>query len=410
MVTETTIKQEYKQTEVGVIPEDWEVKNLGDLISSLEAGVSVNSVDKEKNIFNHDASILKTSCVIGGKFISEERKIIVPWDLHRAKLNPRKDSIVISRMNTPALVGECGYIDQDYPNLFLPDRLWMTLHKTQVPHSVLWLAYLLSSTIFNRVIKASATGTSGSMKNISKPSLLAVQILFPPTKAEQEAIAGALSDADALLESLEQLITKKRQIKQGAMQELLSGKKRLPGFSGEWEVKILGDLLYYEQPTKYLIKDIEYNDNNDTPVLTAGKTFILGYTNEVFGIFNNIPVIIFDDFTTVNKFVTFPFKAKSSAMKMLMSTGEDVNLRFVYEKMQLIDFPLGDHKRYWISEYQNLEIEMPKPEEQTAIATILSDMDTDIERLEQKRDKYTMLKQGMMQQLLTGKIRIHATN
>ena len=174
----------------------------------------------------------------------------------------------------------------------------------------------------------------------------------------------------------------------------------------DWEVKKLREVLYYEQPTKYLVNNAEYNDNNDTPVLTAGKTFILGYTNEVFGIFNSIPVIIFDDFTTANKFVTFPFKAKSSAMKMLMPTGEDVNLRFVYEKMQLIDFPLGDHKRYWISEYQNLEIEMPKPEEQTAIATVLSDTDALMERLEKLIAKKKAIKQGTMQQLLTGKKRL----
>jgi type I restriction enzyme S subunit len=169
----------------------------------------------------------------------------------------------------------------------------------------------------------------------------------------------------------------------------------------------MGDLLDYEQPTKYLVSDTKYNDNNDTPVLTAGKTFILGYTNEENGIFSsNLPVIIFDDFTTAKKYVTFPFKAKSSAMKILKPKSDTVNLRFVFEKMQLIVFPLGDHKRYWISEYQNIEIEVPAPEEQTAIAQVLSDMDAEIEELEQKLDKYKMIKQGMMQELLTGRTRL----
>src|ERR1019366_10055708 len=99
---------------------DWGVQPLDQLISSLEAGVSVNSVDKEKDVYPHEESILKTSCVFGGKFLPQEHKIILPHDLHRAKLNPCKDSIVIRRMNTPALVGECGYVDPDYPNIFLP--------------------------------------------------------------------------------------------------------------------------------------------------------------------------------------------------------------------------------------------------------------------------------------------------
>ncbi len=232
----------YKKREVGMIPEDWDVKALGSLIISLDAGVSVNSVEKERDVYAHNASILKTSCVTGGKFIPEECKTIVPHEIYRAKLNPHKDSIIISRMNTKELVGECGYVDKDYTNLFLPDRLWMTRHNDRIPHSVRWLAYLLSSNSFNHVIKDSATGTSGSMKNISKDSILSVYVPFPPI-AEQESIAEALSDTDALIESLEQLIAKKRQIKQGAMQELLTSKRRLPGFSGKWIECSLRDCL-----------------------------------------------------------------------------------------------------------------------------------------------------------------------
>ena len=233
-------------------------------------------------------------------------------------------------------------------------------------------------------------------------------IIVPPTIEEQQAIASALSDVDVLITALEQLITKKRNIKQGAMQQLLTGKKRLPGFDGEWGLRKLEELLDYEQPTEYIVTDTEYDDNNDTPVLTAGKTFILGHTNEETGIFRNLPVIIFDDFTTTNKYVTFPFKVKSSAMKILKLKDKKANLGFVFEKMQLINFHLGDHKRYWISEYQNLEVEIPQSEEQQAIAQILSDMDTEIESLEQKRDKYKAIKQGMMQELLTGKRRLLA--
>jgi type I restriction enzyme S subunit len=111
---------------VGVLPAAWDVAPLGTLIGPLEAGVSVNSVAKEKDVFSHDECVLKTSCVVGGRFFPEEYKKIVPRDVQRAKLNPRKGCIIISRANTLELVGECGYVERDYPMLFLSDKLWMT--------------------------------------------------------------------------------------------------------------------------------------------------------------------------------------------------------------------------------------------------------------------------------------------
>lgn len=201
----SSIHAGYKQTEVGVIPEEWEVKTVGDFVITLEAGVSVNSQDKE--VSPEEMAILKTSCVAHGAFIPDECKCIVTNDLHRAKITPLKDTIIFSRMNTPALVGECGYIEHDYPKLFLPDRLWMSRPNTRTSHNVRWLAFLLGFPTFNRAIKESATGTSGSMKNISKNSLLAVRIPAP-SLPEQRAIATALSDVDALLASLDQLIAK----------------------------------------------------------------------------------------------------------------------------------------------------------------------------------------------------------
>ena len=152
---------------------------------------------------------------------------------------------------------------------------------------------------------------------------------------EQTAIANVLSDSDALIGALEQLIAKKQAIKSATMQQLLTGRIRLPAFAlrpdgtqkgykpselGEipedWEVVSLGNLLAYEQPTKYLVSHSKFLDEGSYPVLTAGKSLVLGYTNEENGVFTDLPVIIFDDFTTDSKFVDFPFKAKSSAMKI----------------------------------------------------------------------------------------------
>ena len=189
------------------------------------------------------------------------------------------------------------------------------------------------------------------------------------------------------------------------MQELLTGKRRLPGFKDEWVEKRLRDLLQYEQPQPYIVSHTEYLKNG-IPVLTAGKSFILGYTAEKIGIYTNIPVIIFDDFTTESKLVNFQFKVKSSAIKFLYSTGL-CDIRIIFALMQMIDFPLKDHQRYWISEFSKLVVKIPPTlAEQTAIAEILSDMDAELSALKKKLEKIRLIKQGMMDALLTGKIRL----
>ena len=128
----------------------------------------------------------------------------------------------------------------------------------------------------------------------------------------------------------------------------------------KYEKVRLGDLLDYEQPTKYIVESTQYNDSYDTPVLTANQAFILGYTDEKTGIFTDVPVIIFDDFTTDTKFVDFPFKVKSSAMKILKNRDpKRADIRYLYQIIKTIKFNAETHKRYWISEYSNIEIPLP---------------------------------------------------
>lgn len=215
----------YKKTELGEIPEDWDVFELADFVSALDAGISVNSVE-DMGAFGHGKAILKTSCIAGGYFYPSEAKGIIPKDVKRAKLNPKKGNIIISRMNTPDLVGEIGYIDDNYGNLFLPDRLWQTKYRSGVDVSGRWLAFMLSYPDFAKQIKESATGTSNSMKNISKGSLLST-LLSSPSFKEQQAIADFLSGMDDDIDSLEQRLSKTRKIKHGMMQELLTGRTRL---------------------------------------------------------------------------------------------------------------------------------------------------------------------------------------
>jgi type I restriction enzyme S subunit len=128
----------------------------------------------------------------------------------------------------------------------------------------------------------------------------------------------------------------------------------------------LEDVLDYEQPQAYIVESTDYSDDYKTPVLTPGKSFVLGYTNETSGICNSLPVIIFDDFTTESKYVDFPFKVKSSAMKILHARGE-INLEYVAIFMSITRLVGDTHKRYWISEYSKIPIPIPPQNEQRRI-------------------------------------------
>ncbi|MET8483396.1 restriction endonuclease subunit S [Streptomyces tendae] len=268
--------------------------------------------------------------------------------------------------------------------------------------SLKYLYYMFNSFEFRKAVAETAVGTK--VKHTSPAKLGAVEILLPP-REEQDQIAEVLSDADEHIEGLECLISKKEAVKQGIMQQLLVGRTRLPGFAEPWRTCSLSDMLTYEQPGRYLVQTTKQLDAGRVPVLTAGKTFVLGFTNESYGIYKAHPVVIFDDFTTASKYVDFDFKAKSSAMKIL-SPKEGVNLRFIYERMQLIDFPLGDHKRYWISEYSKQDLLVPSEEEQAAVAQVLADADDEIDALKARVEKARSVKQGMMQELLTGRTRL----
>ncbi|MDR2204505.1 MAG: restriction endonuclease subunit S [Nitrososphaerota archaeon] len=139
----------------------------------------------------------------------------------------------------------------------------------------------------------------------------------------------------------------------------------------KWKIARLGDVLEYEQPTKYIVQNTEYKDAYSIPVLTAGQSFILGYTNETDNIFSdNLPVIIFDDFTTAIKYVDFPFKVKSSAMKILKAR-KNVEIKYLYYYMTRIKVDTELHKRYWISMYSHIQIPLPPLHVQQKIVNAL---------------------------------------
>ena len=170
----------------------------------------------------------------------------------------------------------------------------------------------------------------------------------------------------------------------------------------KWSEYALEDLLSYEQPTPYIVESTDYNDNYKTPVLTAGKSFIIGYTNETTGIYEKLPVIIFDDFTTSTQYVNFPFKVKSSAMKILTINTDLVMPKFIFYRMQIIEFDHSTHKRYWIQQYSKLKVRIPPlPEQERIVARIeelFSQLDNGVETLKKAKQQLAVYRQAVLKQ------------
>ena len=174
----------------------------------------------------------------------------------------------------------------------------------------------------------------------------------------------------------------------------------------EWTEYELGELLSYEQPTPYIVESTDYSDSYDTPVLTAGKSFIIGYTNETSGIYDNLPVIIFDDFTTSTQYVNFPFKVKSSAMKILTANTELVIPKFIFYRMQIIEFDHSTHKRYWIQQYSKIKVKIPPvPEQERIVAQIeelFSELDNGVETLKKAKQQLAVYRQAVLKEAFAG--------
>ena len=165
----------------------------------------------------------------------------------------------------------------------------------------------------------------------------------------------------------------------------------------------LGKALEYEQPSKYIVESEKYKDEYKTPVLTAGKSFILGYTNETTGIYNNLPVIIFDDFTTDVKFVDFPFKVKSSAMKMLQPSSNEYNLKYFYYLIKFLNFQPTSHQRHWISKFAEFEFNIPDRQKQDEIVEKLDKMAEILSLKDKELKKYDELIKSQFTEMFENK-------
>ncbi len=377
------------------LPEDWEIKKLKD-IGNVYTGITPPTSDKEN--FGNEHLFVTSADIKENKYIFNSIRKLSNKGFEKTKKFKKGDILYVC-------IGSIGKIALAKTDFSCNQQINVLRVNKEIDNEFIYYQLMnsfpyISKFISKRVVPIMNKTTFENLE-ISLPSL-----------DEQKRIASALSKIDAYLENTIKLIEEKERFKRGIAKKLLTCKEgenipeaRFKGFEDEWETVMLGDILSYEQPKDYIVKSEEYNNKYKYPVLTAGKTFILGYTNEEFGIYNKLPVIIFDDFTTDAQYVDFPFKVKSSAIKILKS--KYYNTKLIYELIKNIKFNARTHKRYYISEYQYLKIKIPKSiKEQEDISGYLSLLDEEIDNLKKQKELIKEMKRGAMQKLLSGEVRL----
>jgi len=411
------VKEGYKLTEVGVIPEDWEVNDITQVVKVIDGDRGVN-YPKSKDLrpsgyclFLNTKNVTKTGFNFEEQlFISKGRDEL----LNQGKL--LKGDIVLTTRRT---VGNIAFFDDsvDLEHLRINSGMVILRNENDQNLKTLYLYKVLQSFITQKQISLIAFGSAQpqlTVKGINK-----IKIPLPPLP-EQEKIAQVLSDVDSAIAHLDKLINKKRNLKQGTMQQLLTGKKRLPGFSGEWEVKKLGDLVEVVMGQSPDSKT--YNTEEKGVPLIQGnadishrKTIKRVWTSQVTKLCNQGDIIMtvrapigaigIASYDSCLGRGACSFKAKNInklyffyLMIFKEATWETIGQGSTFTAVNsndIFNFPLF------------VANSLP---EQKQIAQILTDMDAEIEALEKKRDKYKAIKQGMMQELLTGKTRLIPKN
>ncbi|MDP2177382.1 restriction endonuclease subunit S [Methylicorpusculum sp.] len=370
---ERQIPKGYKQTEVGVIPEDWDATKLGNFVS-LQRGHDLTEYDRKSG----EIPVMGSAGQNG---------------FHETAL-VKGPGVVLGRSG--ASFGQAHYCEKD----FWPHNT--ALYVTDFcGNDKLFAYYFLCALDFSR------HNSGGAQQSLNRNFIAPVPVGVPPL-TEQEAIAEALSDADALIEALEQLVAKKRQLKQGTMQELLTGKRRLPGFSGEWEIKQLGEIAHIKTGSRNNQDKVE---DGEYPFFVRSATIerINSYSHECEAILVPGEGGIGSIFHYIDG--RFDVHQRVYAITQFIS---DVSGKYVYLYMTM---HFGVHAMQnsvkatvdslRLPTFLEFEVKLPPTiKEQASIAQILTDMDSEIAELETKLTKARAVKQGMMQQLLTGRIRL----
>jgi type I restriction enzyme S subunit len=412
------IKQGYKQTEIGIIPEDWEVKQLKDIFK-LKNGYGFSSV-----FFSDTGVIVITPGnfkLDGGLFFNLRNTTRYSGEYLPSMKFEKGDLLIVMTDLTPNcnLLGKPGFINTTEEIILHNQRIGKIILITNLVDRNYLYRFFLSESYAKRM-KETATGST--VRHTSNASIYNTFIPIPPLK-EQTAIATALSDIDALIGELDKLIAKKQGIKQATMQQLLTGKKRLAGFSGEWEVKRLGDvadIIGGGTPSTFVSNYWNGNINWFTPTEIGTEKYVFDSVRKITkdGLINcsakilPIGTILLTTRAGIGDISILKKEACTNQGFQSFVTKDSFYNEFLYYlistlKNVLIQNASGStFLEISPNKIKQIQISIPTIEEQTAIATILSDMDAEISQLEGRRAKMGELKQGMMQELLTGRIRL----
>lgn len=414
MVEERKVPKGYKQTEVGIIPEDWQVVSIGDIFKFK------NGLNKAKQFFGEGTPIINYMDVYKSRAIwfKDIRGKVTLSSNELANFNVQKGDVFFTRTSeTPDEIGITSVLLDEPENTTFSGFILRARPVLNIL-DINYKKYCFSADVVRKEIISKCTYTTRALTNgrvISK-----MNIAVPP-KPEQKAIAEALSDTDNMLQSLEKLINKKRKIKQGAMQQLLIGKKRLHGFSREWEdceVDSFGDVVTGGTPPtgikKYWHGKIPWvtpTDITEIKDIYDTERMITDFgLDKLRRLPRNTVLVTCIASIGKNSILRREGACNQQINAIIPNKNHDPDfLYYLFENNK--SFLLGNAgitATNIISkkDFVRLEISVPDFQEQRAIAQVLSDMDTEIEALEEKLEKYKTIKQGMMQELLTGRIRL----
>ncbi|WP_205161228.1 MULTISPECIES: restriction endonuclease subunit S [Arenibacter] len=372
------LKQGYKNTDLGFIPVDWECVYMGDVGKTI-----IGLTYSPKDVSDYGTLVLRSSNVQQNQ-LKYQNNVFVDMDLPQRVIVREDDILICVRNGSKHLIGKCALIDKKAVGFAF--GAFMSIYRSDFSK---YIFHSFQSSIIQKQIDETMGATINQLTN---KNLAEFKIPLPPL-TEQKAITQVLSDTDNLIQALEQILTKKRALKQGAMQKLLTPKK-------DWEVKKLGEVLIFGSG-----KDYKHLKSGSIPVYGTGgvMTFVNDYLfeGESVGIGRkgtiDKPIFLNGKFWTVDTlFFTHSFINSDP--------------KYIYYQCLLINWKDYNEASGVPSLSKNtleqIEIRLPSLNEQTQIATILSDMDSEIAQLERKLSKYKLVKQGLMQELLTGRIRL----
>ncbi len=403
------MKSGYKTTKVGVIPDNWNISTLSALSREpMQNGVFFKPSLKGSGVRLINVGDLYNSAPID----SDTLELFDATEKERERFKVEDGDLFFTRSSVvPSGIAHCNIYRAPRREAVVFDShvIRMRPDIRKVDPSYLF-RFCVASVARHYLISNAKTAT---MTTIDQGVLGKCPVILPPI-AEQKAIVEALSDADTLIASLEQLITKKRQIKQGAMQELLTGKRRLPGFSGEWEVRTLKDAMNCLDNLRVPLNESQRNQmRGDYPY--CGANGVLDFVNDY--VIDEDILLIAEDGGYFDEYAYRPIAYRMTGKcwvnnhAHILKAKEGFDQGFLYYSLvhkNILSFlASGTRAKLNKSEMWKIEIFVPLAlSEQTAIATILSDMDCEIAALEANLTKTRFLKQGMMHNLLTGRIRL----